>query len=66
MDHASEQALELEALEAIFADELQPYSGMLPDGWAAVGQTYKITIDPREEGEVRMGRRAAVRGRPCA
>mmetsp|Transcript_13868 Transcript_13868/g.29929 ORF Transcript_13868/g.29929 Transcript_13868/m.29929 type:complete len:259 (+) Transcript_13868:285-1061(+) len=50
-DYESEQTMELEALEAILMDDLQVYSGMLPDTWAAVGQTYKVVIDPREEGE---------------
>lgn len=53
MDPAQEQALELEALQAIFADDLQIYVGTLPTGWAdrAVGETFKITILPHEEGE---------------
>jgi hypothetical protein len=53
MDYAAEQAMELEALEAIFADDLQVYNGTLPTGWAdkAVGETYKIAILPHEEGE---------------
>eukprot|EP00197_Chlamydomonas_leiostraca_P004784 CAMPEP_0202869978 /NCGR_PEP_ID=MMETSP1391-20130828/14178_1 /ASSEMBLY_ACC=CAM_ASM_000867 /TAXON_ID=1034604 /ORGANISM="Chlamydomonas leiostraca, Strain SAG 11-49" /LENGTH=174 /DNA_ID=CAMNT_0049550395 /DNA_START=98 /DNA_END=618 /DNA_ORIENTATION=+ len=52
MDHASEQQMEIEALEAIFADELEEYQGIStgPD-WPAVGKTYKLEITPREEGE---------------
>lgn len=60
--------MELEALEAILMDDLQPYSGMLPDGWATVGQTYKVVIDPTEEGEVRQHSSQPVWhvGSPCA
>jgi hypothetical protein len=52
MDHASEQQMEVEALEAIFADELEEYTGIStgPE-WPAVGKTYKLEITPREEGE---------------
>ncbi|GAX79695.1 hypothetical protein CEUSTIGMA_g7136.t1 [Chlamydomonas eustigma] len=50
-DYASEQAMEIEALEAILMDDLQIYSGMLPDGWHSVGETYKVLIDPTEEGD---------------
>lgn len=32
-------------------DDLQVYSGMLPDKWPAVGETYKVQIDPTEEGD---------------
>lgn len=51
MDHASEQQMELEALEAIFGEELQIYNGTLPEGWAAAGETYKVVITPADEGE---------------
>ncbi len=51
-DHASEQAMELEALEAILMDDLILFDGTNPDGWKAVdGKTFKVLIDPREEGE---------------
>ncbi len=50
-DYAGEQAMELEALEAILMDDLQIFDGTLPDGWNAVGETYKVQIDPTEEGE---------------
>ena len=50
-DYAGEQAMELEAVEAIFMDDLQIFDGMLPDSWAAVGSSYKLTIDPTDEGD---------------
>jgi hypothetical protein len=50
-DYVSEQAMELEALEAILMDDLQIYSGMLPDSWNTAGETYKVLIDPTEEGD---------------
>ncbi|KAJ9526229.1 hypothetical protein QJQ45_009708 [Haematococcus lacustris] len=52
MDYSAEQAMELEALQAIYDDELQVYTGTTPAGWSdTVGETYKITITPLEEGE---------------
>lgn len=51
MDYESEQQMEIEALEAIFMDDLQIYNGTLPDGWNATGNSYKMVIDPTEEGE---------------
>lgn len=50
-DYEGEQAMELEALEAILMDDLQEFDETNPDGWRAVGLTYKILIDPTEEGE---------------
>ncbi|KAG1668067.1 hypothetical protein FOA52_010477 [Chlamydomonas sp. UWO 241] len=50
-DHAGEQAMELEALEAILMDDLQVYDETNPIGWDAVGETYLVVIDPAEEGE---------------
>lgn len=50
MDYESEQAMEMEALEAILADDLEEFDGTNPDGWA-LGPTFKILIDPREDGE---------------
>lgn len=50
-DYVGEQAMELEALEAIFMDDLQIFDGMLPESWAAVGESYKLTIDPTDEGD---------------
>lgn len=41
--------MELEALEAIYGDELQVYNGTLPSEWPAVGNTYKMTIVPQDE-----------------
>uniref|UniRef100_A0A7S3QYE3 RWD domain-containing protein n=1 Tax=Dunaliella tertiolecta TaxID=3047 RepID=A0A7S3QYE3_DUNTE len=52
MDYASEQQMELEALEAIYMDELQVYDGDTPSGgWPAAGNTYKIVVTPQEDGE---------------
>jgi hypothetical protein len=51
MDHAGEQEMELEALQAIFMDDLIVYEGNLPGGWVATGSTYKVVIDPAEEGD---------------
>lgn len=50
-DYASEQAMEIEALEAILMDDLEIFVGTQPDGWMAVGETYKVLIDPTEEGD---------------
>lgn len=50
-DYSSEQAMEIEALEAILMDDLEIFSGTQPDGWSAVGETYKVLIDPTEEGD---------------
>jgi hypothetical protein len=49
-DHASEQAMELEALEAILMDDLEEYEGMLPPGWSSHGSTYKVRIRPTDDG----------------
>jgi hypothetical protein len=51
MDHASEQQMELEALEAIFMEDLKEYNGTLPSDWAAVGKTYIHTVTPHDEGD---------------
>ena len=50
-DYASEQAMEIEALEAILMDDLEKWEGTNPDGWNAVGDTYKVLINPTEEGD---------------
>ena len=50
-DYASEQAMEIEALEAILMDDLEIFVGTPPDGWLAVGETYKVLINPTEEGD---------------
>lgn len=50
-DHESEQQMELEALEAIFMDDLREYTGSTPSGWVATGKTYIMDILPFEEGE---------------
>ena len=43
--------MELEALQAILMDDLVLFDGMLPDGWPRETPTYKVTINPHEEGE---------------
>lgn len=49
MDYESEQSMEMEALEAILMDDLQPYSGTLPTPWTTHAPTYKVTIKPEED-----------------
>lgn len=51
MDYASEQEMELEALDAIFPDDLEEFDGNLPDGWTRHGKTYSIAINPSAEVE---------------
>ncbi len=54
MDYEAEQQQELEALEAIFADDLVEYKGSTPSAWASnppVGQVFIMRILPVEEGE---------------
>jgi hypothetical protein len=46
MDYEGEQAMELEALEAIFADHLEEFEGNKPEGWSKHGTTWGITIHP--------------------
>lgn len=46
MDYEAEQAMELEALEAIFPDQLEEFDGNVPDGWSKHGKTWAITIQP--------------------
>jgi hypothetical protein len=46
MDYESEQSMELEALEAIFADHLEEFEGNTPEGWSKHGKTWAITILP--------------------
>ena len=50
-DYAAEQAMEIEALEAILMDDLEKWEGTNPDSWAAVGEAYKVLINPTEEGD---------------
>lgn len=38
--------MELEALEAIFADHLEEFEGNTPEGWSKHGKTWAITILP--------------------
>lgn len=49
MDYEAEQAMELEALEAIFPDALEEFEGNLPDDWTRHGKTFAIAIDPAAE-----------------
>eukprot|EP01023_Acetabularia_acetabulum_P053158 TRINITY_DN5929_c0_g1_i3.p2 TRINITY_DN5929_c0_g1~~TRINITY_DN5929_c0_g1_i3.p2 ORF type:complete len:265 (-),score=77.58 TRINITY_DN5929_c0_g1_i3:1263-2030(-) len=49
MDHAVEQADELEALEAILAEDLKEFDGNTPTGWNPVGKIYIIPIIPEVE-----------------
>jgi hypothetical protein len=49
MDYEGEQAMELEALEAIFPDDLEEFDGNLPDGWTKHGKTWSIAINPSAE-----------------
>ena len=51
MDYASEQSMEIEALQAIFMDDIEIFEGTLPDGWARETTTYRVTISPLDEGE---------------
>eukprot|EP00798_Chlamydomonas_sp_ICE-L_P003479 gene3477-13540_t len=50
-DYPGEQAMEIEALEAILMDDLQIFDATHPDGWNVVGETYIVAIDSREDGE---------------
>mmetsp|Transcript_4425 Transcript_4425/g.7903 ORF Transcript_4425/g.7903 Transcript_4425/m.7903 type:complete len:281 (-) Transcript_4425:461-1303(-) len=50
MDYDAEQEMEVEALQAIFMDDLLEYDEDLPQGWVSMGKTYKIMITPQEEG----------------
>lgn len=49
MDYEGEQAMELEALEAIFPDDLEEFEGNVPDGWTKHGKVYSIDINPAAE-----------------
>jgi hypothetical protein len=51
MDYESEQAMEMEALESILMDDLQPYEGTTPAGWGDAKQVYKANIRPPEDIE---------------
>ena len=50
-DYAGEQAMEIEALEAILMDDLEPFDGTNPESWEPAGSTYKVLINPTEEGD---------------
>ena len=43
--------MEIEALQAIFMDDIEIFEGTLPDGWARDTTTYRVTISPIDEGE---------------
>jgi hypothetical protein len=49
MDYASEQEMELEALQAIFPDDLEEYEGNVPADWPAHGKVWAININPSAE-----------------
>eukprot|EP00873_Tetraselmis_striata_P026069 jgi/Tetstr1/446333/TSEL_033876.t1 len=52
MDHAEEQAMELEALEAIWPDEFGPLGDDSPPaGWPAEPTIYRVDLTPGTEGE---------------
>jgi hypothetical protein len=51
MDYESEQSMEMEALEAILMDDLQPYVGTTPTPWTSHGTTYKVTINAEDVDE---------------
>jgi hypothetical protein len=51
MDYESEQAMEMEALESILMDDIQPYEGTTPAGWGDAAQVYKVNIRPPEDVE---------------
>lgn len=61
MDYEGEQAMELEALEAIFADHLEEFDSNKPEGWSKHGKTWAITIHP-SAGWYGVGVRACVTG----
>ena len=48
-DYEGEQAMELEALEAILMDDIEEYDGNTPPNWTKHGKTYIITIRPADE-----------------
>jgi hypothetical protein len=52
MDYASEQEMELEALQAIFPDDLEEYDGNVPADWPQHGKVWAININPSAEVRV--------------
>ncbi|CAG9462619.1 unnamed protein product [Pedinophyceae sp. YPF-701] len=53
MDHAEEQAMEIEALQAILMDDLSEYDGRRPDGWPEEAQMWTTVVTPLEDGRDR-------------
>ncbi|KAK9804167.1 hypothetical protein WJX73_007930 [Symbiochloris irregularis] len=51
MDYAAEQEMELEALEAILMEDLQPLQGSRPESWPADVQCHQVGISARDDGE---------------
>jgi hypothetical protein len=49
MDYESEQAMELEALQAIFPDDLEEFEGSVPADWPQHGKVWAININPSAE-----------------
>ncbi|KAK9828202.1 hypothetical protein WJX74_002921 [Apatococcus lobatus] len=47
MDYKAEQELEVESLQAIFADQLTEYEGNTPPGWQ--GPCYQMAISPSQD-----------------
>lgn len=50
MDYAGEQAMEIEALQAILMDDFREYTGTTPDNWNDGGPVYCIQLTGVEEG----------------
>ena len=50
MDYGSEQAMELEALQAIFPDDLEEFEGNTPADWPQQhGKMWAVNINPSAE-----------------
>eukprot|EP00877_Chromochloris_zofingiensis_P014495 jgi/Chrzof1/929/Cz01g34050.t1 len=55
MDYESEQAMEMEALEAILMDDMEEYEGTLPEGWNSDTKAYRISIKPADDDQSTAG-----------
>eukprot|EP00882_Tetradesmus_deserticola_P005560 GHRQ01005854.1.p1 GENE.GHRQ01005854.1~~GHRQ01005854.1.p1 ORF type:complete len:278 (+),score=143.46 GHRQ01005854.1:87-920(+) len=49
MDYEAEQAMELEALQAIFPDDIEEYEGSAPADWPPHGKVWAVNINPSAE-----------------
>jgi hypothetical protein len=50
-EHAEQQAMELDALESILAEDLAEETDDVPPGWAPAGRVFRISLAPQlEEG----------------